>query len=240
MELQKIYRAIFFDAGGTLFAPHPSVGEIYTRIAGKHGMKVNAKQMETLFREEFGRRDKLVSLEAHSNEKNEKEWWKKLVCEIFSKVTTVQSFDSFFEELYDLFASAEVWKLYPDVTQTLDSLKKQNITLGIVSNWDSRLFSICRGMGLDKYFDFILASAVVGSAKPDSGIFKEALQRAKVSPDKALHIGDSLENDVWGAKRAGIDALLINRNGRAVSEVDCIMSLNDLISINSNNGSAMS
>ncbi len=228
MKLEKTYRAIFFDAGGTLFAPHPSVGEIYTRIAGKYGMQVDAKQMELLFREEFGKRDKLVCLEAHSNEKNEKEWWKKLVYEIFSKVIIVRSFDDFFEELYDLFASAEVWKLYPDVVQTLDFLKKQNIALGIVSNWDSRLFSICRGMNLDRYFDFILASAVVGSAKPDPRIFREALAQAKVSATEALHIGDSIENDIFGAERVGIDALLINRNGRSVGNVKFITSFKDL------------
>ena len=229
MNLGKKYRAIFFDAGGTLFAPHPSVGEIYARVAGKYGMAINGEVAEIAFRKEFSERDKLVSREAHSNEKNEKEWWRNLVRVVFERVTEIRSFDPFFEELYDLFASQEVWKLYPDVLPVLRVLRKRKCILGIVSNWDSRLFSICRGMQIDQYFDFILASAVVGSAKPDSGIFKEALRKANVKTHEALHIGDSIENDIQGARMAGLDALLINRNGRVVENVNSVLSLEELL-----------
>lgn len=224
-------RAVFFDAGGTLFKPHPSVGEIYASTAKKYGMEVDADETEKAFRTEFSRRDGLMATSAHSNEKNEKEWWRNLVRDVFQGLTPLKNFDPFFEELHDLFARAEVWKLYPEVPEVLQRLKEKKLILGIVSNWDSRLLSICEGMKLGKYFDFVLASALVGSSKPDSGIFQQALKLARVMPHEAVHIGDSVENDYQGAKRAGIHALLVNRGGRMIENVTTMQSLEEILDL---------
>lgn len=222
-------KAVFFDAGGTLFQPQPSVGELYARTAVKHGMQVDPQKIESIFRAEFARRDKLESVEAHRSEKNEKEWWRSLVKDVFAQVTELKNFETYFEELYDLFARAEAWNLYPEVIPLLETLKARKLILGIVSNWDHRLHSICAEMRLEHYFDFILASAVVGSAKPDSGIFKEALKRAGVAPREAVHVGDSVENDYHGAKNAGIHALLVERSGRVPEGVETIPSLSGVL-----------
>ena len=64
------------------------------------------------------------------------------------------------------------------------------------------------------YFDFILASAEVRSAKPDKKIFIEALRRSGVIAEEACHIGDEPFADIHGANNAGIDAILIDRNGK--------------------------
>lgn len=223
------YRAIFFDAGGTLLKPHPSVGKIYAQTARRYGMRVDADRVDRIFRFEFSKRDKLSSTRAHSSEKNEREWWKVLVRDVFRQVTAPRNFDLFFDDLYDLFATARVWKLYPEARRTLRALKKKRLVLGIVSNWDRRLFSICKEMRLDRYFQFILASAVVGSAKPNRLIFEKALALSRVAPHEALHVGDSVENDVEGARRAGIDALLVDRGGRKVRGVHVIPSLEGIM-----------
>lgn len=222
------YKAIFFDAGGTLFEPNPSVGHIYSEIAAKYGMKVSHQEIEAHFRAEFAKRDKLSNSYAHDSEKHEKTWWKDLVRTVFEKAVPLQNFDAFFEALYDYFATSEAWRLFPESMKVVERLKESGYILGIVSNWDSRLLSICKQMGFDTRFDFILASAVVGSAKPDAGIFKEALRRASVKPERALHVGDSIENDVRGAKKCGIDALLIDRHGRKVDNVTVIRSLTEV------------
>lgn len=224
------YKAVFFDAGGTLFEPNPSVGHIYAKVASQFDMKVDHRQIETLFRAEFSKRDRTPDTRAHNSEKHEKTWWKDLVKTVFEKSVQVQNFDSFFEALYDYFATGEAWRLFPESLDVVEELRGRGLKLGIVSNWDSRLLSICKEMGLDKYFDFILASAVVGSAKPDSGIFEKALNLARVRSSEAIHVGDSVENDVQGAQRCSIDALLIDRNGGHVENVKVIRSLRDIIS----------
>ena len=126
----------------------------------------------------------------------------------------VKEFDASFEELYDRFACAEAWRLFPDAVPLLEELKKRGKIVGIVSNWDSRLFGICESLGLGSYLHFILASAVVGAAKPHPKIFQEALKRAGVTPEEALHVGDSLEDDVRGAQGVGIRAVFLDRNGK--------------------------
>lgn len=218
-------RAVFFDAGGTLFRPYPSVGEVYSEVAGRHGLRTDPDAVEKRFHELWVARDGLCGLSARSGEKEERSWWKGLVREVFSEFGRLGDFDSFFEELYDRFARPETWRLFPDALPVVRELKKRGKILGIVSNWDSRLFGICEGLGLKPHVDFILASAVVGAAKPHPGIFREALKQAGVEANEALHVGDSLEDDVLGAQRAGIHAVFINRKGHRPSPVPAISEL---------------
>ncbi len=206
------YKAVFFDAGGTLLHPYPSVGEVYAEVSSRYGCKAGAAQLEHLFRQHWLKRDGLADMASHNNEKIERTWWKNLVREVFEEAGGVNDFDAFFNELYDLFARPEVWRLYPDVKEILAHLKKQGKKIGIISNWDSRLFKICEGMGIHGNFDFILASAVFGASKPSPKIFEEALRLAGVKPQEAVHIGDSFEDDIHGAKGAGIEAILIDRH----------------------------
>ena len=235
--MKKSYKAVFFDAGGTLFSPHPSVGEIYARVAKKHGILAESQKIETIFRSEFSKRDKMNSAGAHATEKNEKDWWRRLVWDVFQNAVGAHNdpplhlfFAPFFEELYDLFATAEAWKLYPETLGVLRFLKNKGLCLGIVSNWDSRLFSICKTMNINQYFDFILASAVVGFAKPDPKIFEKAIDLSHVKLEEAIHIGDSVENDIFGARNAGIDVVLVDRSGRMVEGIPSVNSLEGIIS----------
>ena len=225
------FRAVFFDAGGTLFHPFPSVGEIYSRVALGYGCAATAEELEHLFKEAWLKRDGLAALVSHSSEKIEKEWWRGLVEEVFSQVGWVRNFPAFFEELYEVFGRPHVWRLYPETQEVLEELKRRGKRLAIVSNWDSRLFHLCEGLGLKKYFDVILASAVFGASKPSPKIFQEALRQVSVRPEEAVHIGDSFEDDIRGAQRAGLEAILIDRSTppRIFSSTQTISNLRALI-----------
>ena len=143
----------------------------------------------------------------------ERAFWQELVRLVFDSHGGLADFDRYFDHIYDVFRSRDSWRVYEDVTESglLGQLKKNGVILGVVSNWDSRLPEILKNMGLAPYFNFILASTVVGSAKPDPGIFNEALQRAGVPPGQACHIGDEPATDIQGARNAGIHAILIDR-----------------------------
>lgn len=207
-------RAILFDAGGTLFYPFPSVGHYYSSVAAKYGCRVSAGEIEAAFHRVWSEHDKLGDLRSHSDEKIEKEFWRKIVTAAFKDFKGLKAFDLFFDELHNLFAEPSVWKLYPEVEETLRSLKEKKFILGMVSNWDSRLLKLCKGLGIDSYFDFKVISAVFGAAKPDPKIFKEALKQANVPAAEAVHVGDSLEDDVRGAHLAGIKAVWLDRSDR--------------------------
>ena len=111
----------------------------------------------------------------------------------------------------------------------LDQLKNKGIKLGVVSNWDSRLPEILGSMGLAHYFDFILASTVVGSAKPDSFIFEEAIRLSGFASGEACHIGDEIKADFHGARKAGLDAVIIDRDDKHGEEIVTIKSFQELL-----------
>ena len=224
------YKAIFFDAGGTLLHPYPSVGEIYVQVAARHGCSFKARGLDILFRQAWLKRDGLTSLESHSNEKVERDWWRSLVHEIFETAGGIADFENFFNELYHVFGSPEAWRLYPDVPEILDTLKARGKKLAIISNWDSRLFKLCDGLQVREYFDFVLASAVFGASKPSPKIFTEALQKSGVAPEEAVHIGDSYEDDIKGAHGVGMKAILIERTPkRHFPHIPIIRDLKELL-----------
>jgi len=119
-------------------------------------------------------------------------------------------------------ANGMVFRLYSDVLPTLRKLRElresgtSDMKLGVLSNWDSSLHKIIDHLELREYFDFVIPSLEIGIEKPNEGIFREALQRAQVAPNEALHIGDSFEDDYLGAKSAGWHARLLLRNGERV------------------------
>jgi putative hydrolase of the HAD superfamily len=224
-------KVVFFDAGGTLFRPYPSVGEVYAKVAARHGVRVNAELVEKTFHKKWHERNGLASLAGLTSEKIERDWWYALVRDVFGNLGEFEDFDGFFHELYDLFARAECWRLFDDTVPALDELKGKGLRLGIISNWDHRLFSIVEDLGLSRYFEKVTASAVVGSAKPGPRIFEAALASMGAEAAHSIHVGDSLEDDYHGASRAGLRAVLIDRHRKAYNDVVRIESLHQLSNI---------
>ena len=221
---------VFFDAGGTLFRPYPSVGGVYARVAARHGVQVDGEIVEKIFHQKWHERNGMVTLAGLTSQKIEREWWYALVRDVFGNLGAFKNFDAFFEELYDIFARAESWRLFDDTVPVLEELKKKGFRLSIISNWDHRLFSIVEQLGLSGYFEHVFASSVVGTAKPGRRIFEVALEAVKVPAADCLHVGDSLEDDYHGASRAGLKAVLLDRYHKAYNDVvriDTLLQLPD-------------
>ena len=112
----------------------------------------------------------------------------------------------------DLVASIR-FTVYPDVAPALSGLRDRGLTLVAVSNWDCSLPRVLERVGLDGQLDGTVTSAGVGARKPDPAIFTAALELAGCEPAEAIHVGDTPEEDVAGARAAGIRPLLIDRDG---------------------------
>jgi len=96
------------------------------------------------------------------------------------------------------------------VVETLQALRARGLHIGMVSNIDDdQLGHLIEVAGLREYFDSLLSSEAAGSCKPDPAIFDEALRRAGCAPAEALFVGDTLAQDIAGAKRAGMRSVLI-------------------------------
>ncbi len=101
----------------------------------------------------------------------------------------------------------------------------------MVSNWDCSLPEWLGPPGLLELVDGVVSSAEVGAAKPDPAPFARGLELAGVAPEDALHVGDSLENDVAGARAAGVRAVLVDRAGAAPPGVEAVRSLAEVPSL---------
>ena len=216
IEVLSKYKAVLFDVGGTLLRVEPSVGEVYAIYARPFGFKGSGKELNQLFHKEWTSSGGIESLGKKSGEQAERDFWKSLVFQVFEHSGGLENFEHYFEIIYEAFERKDHWHVFDDVIDSgiLDRLKKSGVTLGVVSNWDSRLHAILKGTGLAEHFDFILASAEVGSAKPDKKIFIEAIRRSGVNPTEVCHIGDDLRADIQGANSVGIEAILIDRNNK--------------------------
>jgi len=95
----------------------------------------------------------------------------------------------------------------------LRALRAAGVKLVAASNWDVSLHEQLDRTGLTPLLDGALSSAEVGAPKPDPEIFTRALALAGARPDEALHVGDDLEADVGGALAAGLEPVLIDRDG---------------------------
>jgi putative hydrolase of the HAD superfamily len=73
---------------------------------------------------------------------------------------------------------------------------------------------------------------LIGYAKPDPGAFRYAAQDLNVPPQQILHIGDSWEEDILGAQRAGIRPVYLDRTGKnkaSHAQTPIITSLDELL-----------
>jgi putative hydrolase of the HAD superfamily len=102
---------------------------------------------------------------------------------------------------------------FADVRPALAAARAAGRRLVVVSNWDVSLNEVLERLGLAQMLDGIVTSAAFGARKPAPEIFEHALGVAGVDAHDALHVGDSLAEDVAGARAAGIEAVLIKRDG---------------------------
>jgi putative hydrolase of the HAD superfamily len=210
-------KAVTFDVGGTLIEPWPSVGHIYAEVAARHGLKnLSAGALNTRFRAAWKARLGF----AHSRFA-----WAELVDEVFAGLIPDAPSRTFFAALYERFAEANAWRIFEDVIPALDSLATHGIKLGVISNWDERLRPLLRSLNLDQYFEMFAISYEVGVCKPSAAIFNHAADKLGFPAGDILHVGDSLELDVTGAKAAGFHSLRIDR---AAGQPDELRSLAEL------------
>jgi putative hydrolase of the HAD superfamily len=210
-------KVIFFDAVGTLIETRGCVGELYIRAAREFDLEAEPRIMQLNFERSFRRQPPLafpVGTPESALIELEKGWWRNLVRAIFADLGSFPRFEEFFDEIFERFRGRESWSVYDDVTPTLAELKRRGLKLGVISNFDSRLYDVLRACRLDHFFDSVHISTRVGAAKPDVAIFQAALKHYAVEARQAWHVGDNLREDVEGAMAAGVNAALLDRDNR--------------------------
>ena len=112
------------------------------------------------------------------------------------------------------FQNIQLWsRVMPDTPPFLEWMLAQGYLLGVVSNSIGTLEGQLVNLGLARYFQAILDSAIVGIQKPHAGIFKLALERLGAQSSEAVFVGDTYATDVGGAELAGLTGVLIDTVG---------------------------
>ncbi|MGB7443267.1 MAG: HAD family hydrolase [Coleofasciculaceae cyanobacterium] len=209
-------KVIFLDAVGTLFGVKGSVGEVYSSLSSEFGVEVSAQSLDKAFRQAFATAEPPVFPDSDPDEipECEFEWWRVVALRTFQEVGVLNQFADFvdfFDQLYNHFSTAEPWFIYPDVLPALKRWQSEGIQLGVVSNFDSRLYFVLDALGLDQFFTSVTISTQTGKAKPDPSIFAVALKKHNCTAQEAWHIGDSYQEDYQGAKAAGLRGILVKR-----------------------------
>jgi len=213
MRKDKI-KTIFFDAADTLFYIRRGLGHTYAEVARKYGADPDPSDIKKAFSRAFKSAPPLAfgNVSPEERKRLEKEWWRAIVESVYREIGMFDEFDPHFDELFEVFRGG-AWTLFPETADALSSLKGAGYTLGIISNFDSRVYDVMKELGIYEYFDVFVISSEAGHAKPSHGIFSMALERAGRESHEVLHVGDDLCNDFHGARALGIRALLLDREG---------------------------
>jgi putative hydrolase of the HAD superfamily len=221
-------KAILLDALGTLVRLEPPAPRLRAELAERFGVEVNEAQAERAIAAE------IVYYRGHLDQGSD---WERLTelrgrcAEALRAALPPSGRLEAIEPpaLTEALLASLRFTAYPDVQPALRHGREGGLRLVVVSNWDVSLHEVLERLELAPLLDGILTSAEVGMRKPGARIFERALDLAGVAPGEAVHVGDNLDEDVAGARNAGIAPVLIRRDDRpAPTDVEVIGALTEL------------
>jgi putative hydrolase of the HAD superfamily len=201
-------RAVLFDVDFTLCRPGPELSaERYERIAARHGVALDATRYDE------AREAAVLNLKRHPELLHDETIWHRFTEEIFIGMGGPPEIASdCATEIERGWEVAENFELFEDALPVLEELRAAGVKIGLVSNGIRDLTEFVAHHRLD--VDAIVDSRSHGRVKPHPTIFQAALEALAVEASEAVMVGDSLEEDVDGARALGMHAVLIDREER--------------------------
>jgi putative hydrolase of the HAD superfamily len=212
-------KVITFDAGNTLIRLSRPVGVTYAEVAKRFGADLNPVDLGRGFSAAWKSVPRLPDVTGPRSDDG-RSWWYAVVIRTFEIAgAKVEPFDAFFDAVYQEFALPGVWRLEPGALDLLQDLRRAGFRLGIISNFDLRLYEILKHLGVSPLFEHIIVSSQVGADKPSPRIFEEALRRFQIEAEQVLHVGDDGIADGQGAAAMGIQTLILGFGGSGLNEL---------------------
>jgi putative hydrolase of the HAD superfamily len=203
-------RAVLFDVDFTLAKPGPEFSpEGYARAAERFGLEIDPS------RHAEARAAALADLQKHPELEHDEEIWiafsERMLRGMGAEGDRVRECAVAIEQAW---AQAEHFEIYADVLPVLDSLRAQDVKIGLVTNGARDLDEFIDHHRLRERIDVAVSSRAHGRVKPHESIFRAALDELGVAPGEAAMVGDSPEDDIQGARALGMRAFLLDREDR--------------------------
>ena len=204
-------RAVLLDAHGTLLELEPPAPRLVRILADRHGIAVGADCARRALNAE------IAYYLAHLQEGTDAASVAALRSRCAEELRRALGPDApavaglGAAEMTSALLDSLVFRVFPDVRPALRAIRAAGVRAVVVSNWDASLEAVLVELGLRADIDAVVSSGAFGAAKPDPAIFAEGLRRAGGERDEALHVGDRVDEDVAGARAAGIEPVLLVR-----------------------------
>lgn len=198
-QVNNEVNVIFFDAGGVLFDTFVRGDERVTNLLMERGYPKNKI-------EDAIHKAKQTELSFVTNWNEEEDYFKRYYGTIAKELGES---DLTYELLY--FAHyARNCELFPEVKDVLDVLSKK-YRLAVISNAMPSMDWVFDRLGIRKYFETFILSAIVQAEKPAPAIYTIALKQLDARKEESIFIDDKLEN-IEGSESVGIRGLHLDRN----------------------------
>jgi putative hydrolase of the HAD superfamily len=215
-------RAVLFDVDFTLARPGPELGpEGYVGAGERHGLTLDPARYEA------ARDAALVDLRRHPELEHDDEIWFRFTERIVRGMGgDADSAYACAVEITRGWERHENFELYDDVPSSLAALRAGGLRIGLVSNSsrDVREFAVHHGLDVDAG----ISSFHHGRTKPHASIFRAVLDLLGVEPAEAVMVGDTIADDIDGARAVGMEAILLDREGRRTEFEPRIETLSEL------------
>jgi HAD superfamily hydrolase (TIGR01549 family) len=201
-------RAVLFDIDFTLAKPGPDLGpEGYQRLGRRFGLELDPARYDE------ARRAAVDRLQRHPELDHDEEVWVVFTEQIIRGMggDSDRSYECAVE-MTRAWGHAQNFDIYEDVLPTFAYLRERNLAIGLVSNTGRDLGVFVGHHGLD--VDAAVSSGAHGKTKPHPAIFETALEQLGVAAADAVMVGDSVEDDVEGARAVGMRGVLLDRENR--------------------------
>lgn len=200
-------KAVVFDVDFTIARPGPDLGpEGYRRLAARFGFDLDPARYDE------ARREALTTLTRHPELDHDQEIWVLFTQRIIEGMGGSGDTYAAAVEMTRAWEHAQHFELFDDVPATLAALRGRGLALGLLSNTERDLEVFVSHHGLE--VDAVLTSLAHGKTKPHETIFRRMLELLHVEAGEAAMVGDTVDDDIEGARAVGMAAILLDREGR--------------------------
>jgi putative hydrolase of the HAD superfamily len=202
-----VLKAVVFDVDFTIARPGPDLGpEGYRRLAARFGFDLDPARYDE------ARREALATLTRHPELDHDQEIWVLFTQRIIEGMGGSGDTYAAAVEMTRAWEHAQHFELFDDVPATLAALRGRGLALGLLSNTERDLEVFVSHHGLE--VDAVLTSLAHGKTKPHETIFRRMLELLHVEAGEAAMVGDTVDDDIEGARAVGMAAILLDREGR--------------------------